>query len=291
MGSGVIRFEPDRLLALPPRETVATHDARDVMLYALAVGAAIDDPTGNLRFTYERDLRVLPTMAVVMAWPGFWLAEPRYGVDWKRVLHGAQSLDVHGPLPVSATLLGRLIIEDIYDKGQKGAVLCTRRDLYDVTSGDHLATERRTTFLGGDGGKGGRTDPIPPPHAVPNRRADEVAIAPTRVDQALLYRLCGDRNPFHADPAVAAEGGFKAPILHGLCTYGVVGRTLLHVLCEDDVTRFRHIECRFATPVYPGETLVTEIWHEGSGGAAFRTKSKDRDVVVLNNGYVEVDSE
>jgi acyl dehydratase len=282
-------FDPARLLALPPRENAATHEPRDVMLYALAVGAAIEDPAGSLRFTYEKGLQVLPTMAVVLAWPGFWLAEPQYGVNWKRVLHGGQSLVLHAPLPVSGKLRSRLVIEDIYDKGEKGAVLYSKRDIYDASSGAHLATERRSTFLGGDGGKGGRTAPTPPPHPVPERRADALATAPTRPDQALLYRLCGDDNPLHVDPAVAAEAGFKAPILHGLCTYGVVGRGLLRELCEGEVTRFRRMDCRFSAPVYPGETLVTEIWSEGPGRAAFRTKSNERDLIVLNNGYVEFD--
>lgn len=283
-------FDPVRLLALSPRENVATHEPRDVMLYALAVGAAIEDPAGSLRFTYEKDLRVLPTMAVVMACPGFWLAEAQYCVNWKRVLHGSQSLVLHAPLPVSGTLLSRLVIEDIYDRGAKGAVLFSKRDIYDASSGTHLATERRSTFLGGDGGKGGRTGPTPPPHPVPVRPADALVSVPTRPDQALLYRLCGDNNPLHVDPMVAAEAGFRAPILHGLCTYGVVGRSLLRELCEDKAARFRRMDCRFSAPVYPGETLVTEIWSEGFGRAAFRTRSRERDLVVLSNGYVEFDS-
>jgi acyl dehydratase len=283
-------FDPAAMLALPPRETVAVHDARDVMLYALGVGVAIEEPTGAeaLMFACERDLRVLPTMAAVMAWPGFWLAEPRFGIDWKRLLHGEQSLRIHAPLPVAGEIVSRLVIVDIYDKGaDKGAVLYSRRDLHDRASDRLLATEIRGAFLRGNGGQGGRRDAAPAPHAIPARPADAIVALPTRADQALLYRLSGDYNPLHADPAIAAAAGFSKPILHGLCTYGVAGRALLRELCANDTARFRRMDCRFSAPVYPGETIVTEIWREGSGSAAFRARAKERDVVVLDNGYAE----
>lgn len=284
------RFDPAFLLALAPRETTATHDERDVILYALAVGAAaIRNPAESLRFTYEPRLQVLPTMAVVLASPGFWLAEPQYGVNWKRVLHAGQTLTVHRPLPVAATLLSRLTIEDIYDRGDKGALLYSRRDIHDE-SGTLLATEKRTTLLGGDGGKGGRTNTPPMAQAMPDRSPDMIEQASTRPDQALLYRLCGDRNPLHADPAVASQAGFHTPILHGLCTYGIVGHALLRSLCDDDPARFRNLECRFTAPVYPGETVLTEIWREGRGRVAFRAKALERDAVVVNFGRFDYDS-
>lgn len=280
-------FDPARLLAQPPRETVARHTSRDVVLYALGVGVGIDAPTSadTLKFTYERDLAVLPTMATVLAWPGFWMRDPQYGIDWKRVLHAEESLEVHGPLPPEGQVRGVLRMEDVFDKGaDKGALLLTRRDLFDVDSGQLLATERRTIFLRGDGGRGGKTTAPPAPHPVPERAVDLQVALPTRSDQALLYRLNGDPNPLHVDPAVAAAGGFRVPILHGLCTYGIAGRALLGSLCANDVGRFRRMDCRFTAVVEPGDTLSTEIWHEGPGCAAFRTRAVERDVVVLSNG-------
>lgn len=283
-------FDPSQLLAQPPRETAARHSGRDVILYALGVGVGIDAPTDadTLKFAYEKDLAVLPTMGTVLAWPGFWMMDPKYGIDWKRVLHAEESLEVHGPLPTEGLVRGVLRMEDVLDKGaDKGALLFTRRDLFEVESGRLLATERRTLFLRGDGGRGGKTSAPPAPHAIPARDADLQISLPTRRDQALLYRLNGDPNPLHVDPAVAAAGGFRAPILHGLCTYGVAGRALLQGVCGNDVARFRRMDCRFSAVVEPGDTLRTEIWIEGSGLAAFRTRAMERDVVVLNNGRFE----
>lgn len=283
-------FNPDHLLALPPRETTARHATRDVLLYALGVGVGIDAPTDpeTLRFAYEPNVAVLPTMAAVLAWPGFWMKEPQYGIDWKRVLHAEESLELHGALPVEGEIKSSLRIEDCYDKGtDKGALLLTRRDLREVGTDRLLATERRSLFLRGDGGRGGKTSTSPQPHAVPSRACDLAIALPTRSDQALLYRLNGDPNPLHVDPEVAAAGGFRKPILHGLCTYGVAGRALLSALCSNEVTRFRRMDCRFSAVVEPGDTLVTEIWTDVPGLASFRTSAKERNVVVLNNGRFE----
>ncbi len=283
-------FEPAHLLALPPRETSAQHAPRDVILYALGVGVGIDAPTDadTLKFAYEKDLAVLPTMGTVLAWPGFWMMDPKYGIDWKRVLHAEESLEVHGPLPTEGHVRGVLRMEDVFDKGaDKGALLLTRRDLFEVKSGRLLATERRTLFLRGDGGRGGKMGSPPTPHAIPTRDPDLHVSLRTRRDQALLYRLNGDPNPLHVDPTVTAAGGFRTPILHGLCTYGVAGRALLQEVCGNDVARFRRMDCRFTAVVEPGDTLRTEIWHEDTGLAAFRTRAVQRDVVVLNNGRFE----
>lgn len=256
------------------------------MLYALAIGAAVRCPAESLRFTYEARLEVLPTMAVVLASPGFWLAEPAYGVDWKRVLHVGQSLALLRPLPTAGTLVSRLTIEDIYDRGPKGALLYSRRNLYDE-SGNLLAIEKRASLLGGDGGKGGRKDAPIAPRSVPDRVPDLRVETPTRPDQALLYRLCGDPNPLHADPDVAREAGFASPILHGLCTYGIVGYALLVALCNAEVRRFRSLECRFTAPVLPGDTILTEIWYDGTGRAGFRARAMERDTTVINHGHFE----
>ncbi|MFO1395509.1 MAG: MaoC/PaaZ C-terminal domain-containing protein [Burkholderiales bacterium] len=283
-------FDPQRILALPPRITTARHDARDAILYALGVGVGSDDATSaeTLRFAYEHELAVLPTMGCVLAWPGFWMREPQYGIDWKRVLHAEESLEVHGPLPVTGEITGTLTVERVFDKGaDKGALVYTRRDLRDVATGRLLAVERRALFLRGDGGRGGDTSPSPAPHPVPAHAPDRTIALRTRQDQALLYRLNGDPNPLHVDPAVASAAGFRVPILHGLCTYGVAGRALLHGVCGGDAARFRRMDCRFSAVVEPGDTLVTEIWDEAPGRAAFRTRAQERDTVVLNHGYFE----
>lgn len=283
-------FDPTQLLAQPSCETTARYAARDVILYALGVGVGIDAPTDadTLKFAYEKDLTVLPTMGTALASPGFWMMDPKYRIDWRHVLHAEESLKVYGPLPTEGHIRGVLRMEDVFDKGvDKGALLLTRRDLFEVDSGRLLATERRTLFLRGDGGRGGRTGSPPVAQAVPARAHDLQVSLPTRRDQALLYRLNGDPNPLHVDPAVAATGGFRAPILHGLCTYGVAGRALLQGVCGNDVARFSRMDCRFSAVVEPGDTLRTEIWLEGSGLAAFRTRAVERDVIVLNNGRFE----
>ena len=288
-------FNPEQLVSLPPRETHAQHDARDAMLYALGIGVSNEDAQSpaTLCYAYEKDLTVLPTMAVVLAWPGFWLAEAQYGADWKKVLHAEQSLVLHAPLPIEGKLISQLYIERIVDKGTaKGSILYSRREITEAASGQALATERRSTFLRGNGGHGDAlatgvdAASFAPLEDVPARAPDLTIALPTRQDQALLYRLSGDRNPLHADPTVARGAGFSGPILHGLCTYGVASRALIKGLCEGDARRFKRMDCRFSQPVYPGETLATDIWRDanGKGIARFRTRSVERDLVVLSHG-------
>lgn len=277
-------FDPEQLLALPPRETVHAYKERDTILYALGVGAGADD----LPFVYEVGLKALPTMAVVLGYPGFWQKEPRYGIDWRRVLHGEQSIRLHAPLPVSGTIRSELTIDDIFDKGaERGAVLVSSRRLYDAHTGANLATVSQTSMLRGNGGFGGLSEGAPKPHALPPRAPDESVVLRSSPDQALIYRLSGDYNPLHADPAAATEAGFTRPILHGLCTFGVAGRAVLSRLCADDPSRLKRFDVRFSAPLYPGETLEVELWREGRGRAGLRARVLERDVVVLNNGYIE----
>jgi acyl dehydratase len=261
-----------------------------VILYALGVGVTREGATSKevLRFAYEKDLQVLPTMATVLASPGFWMRQPEYGIDWQRVLHAEQSTRLHNPIPVEGELISRLYVEEVFDKGPaKGAILYSRREIHCKTSGLHIATDRRATFLRGDGGRGGRTEGQPVARSLPERPCDVTLALRTRQDQALIYRLSGDYNPLHADPEVARSGGFERPILHGLCTYGVAGRALLTGLCDGDPSRLTRMDCRFSAPVYPGETIVTEIWREGAGTAAFRATALERGITVLDRGYAE----
>jgi acyl dehydratase len=279
-------FDPGKLLAMDPIVTHHRLTARDTMLYALGVGA------DELAFTYEDGLKALPTMAVIMAYPGFFWREPELGIDWKRILHGEQSTEIHAPLPVEGQLRGETKIEAIYDKGaDKGAIARAVRRIYDEGAGTHIATATMHTFLrgnGGNGGNGGSEGSPPAPHPLPERAADEIVTLATAGNQAAIYRLSGDYNPLHIDPEVAKAAGFDRPILHGLCTYGVAGRALLKALCGNDPARLGRMDVRFSAPVYPGETIETEIWREGNGKAAFRSKVTERDLVVLTNGYAEI---
>ena len=169
-------------------------------------------------------------------------------------------------------------------------MLLSRR-LHDAASGDLLATIGSTAFLRGDGGFGGRSDGAPKPHPMPtDRPADLTLDFATRPEQALIYRLSGDYNPLHVDPEVAVAGGFPAPILHGLCTYGIAGRAAVKGLCGGDPARLKRLDVRFSSPVYPGETLRVEIWREGAGQASLRVRVVERDLVVLQNGLVEYEA-
>lgn len=275
-------FDPQKLLAMAPIVTHHAFTQRDTMLYALGVGAT------ELPFIYEEGLKALPTMAVVMAYPGFFWRLPEMGVNWQKLLHGEQSIELHASLPVEANLRGETKIVAIYDKGvEKGSVARSVRKIFNADTGVQLATVTSSTFLRADGGHGGSAGQPPAPHAVPERDADERVVLHTAANQAAIYRLSGDYNPLHIDPAVATAGGFPGPILHGLCTYGVAGRAVLAALCDNDPTRLHRMDVRFSSPVFPGETIETEIWREGGGRAAFRSTVLERGVTVLNNGYVE----
>ncbi len=283
-------LDPDLLASHMPLLTRHELTRRDTILYALGIGVGLDRPTEaeTLRFAYEPDLVALPTTATILAYPGFWQKEPRFGLDWRRILHGEQSIRIHRPLPVEGWLTGRTEIEGIFDKGaDKGALVYSRREVREEATGALLATIVQGSFLRGDGGFGGTQDGAPKPHPVPERAPDLTIALPTRPEQALIYRLSGDTNPLHIDPAVASSAGFARPILHGLCTYGIAGRALLSGLCEGRPERLTRIDCRFTSPVYPGETVRTEIWREGDGRAAFRSSVPERSVVVLNNGLAE----
>jgi acyl dehydratase len=266
------------------------YTAKDSILYALGLGFGAD-PTDRkqLDFVYEEGLKALPTMAVVLAYPGFWLKDPATGVDWKKVLHGEQGLKIHEPLPATGTVTGVTRIDALIDKGAgKGALLYSTREIRDKASGKLLAEVSGCGFLRGDGGFGGPAAPTPKPHATPERAPDLSTEIRTLPQAALIYRLSGDLNPLHADPEVARAGGFEKPILHGLCTYGVTGHALLKLICDYNPARLARMDVRFSAPVYPGETIRTEVWREGDGRFAFRSLVTERNIVVLNNGYAEL---
>jgi len=265
-----------------------SYSKRDTMLYALGLGCGADPmDMDDLRYVYEEDLLALPSMAVVLGYPGFWLKDPETGADWRKVLHGEQGLRVFAPLPVEGTVIGRSRVTEIIDKGDKGALLYSTRDIFDKASGKLLASVQGTTVLRGDGNFGGPAGPVPPIHALPERAPDASLDIATIPQAALIYRLSGDYNPLHADPRIAKGAGFPKPILHGLCTYGVAARAVLKLACDNDPSKLKRFDLRFSSPVYPGETIRTEIWSDGSQ-VSFRARVVERDVVVLNNGLAEV---
>lgn len=266
------------------------YTARDSILYALGVGIGADPlDAAQLRFTYEKDLVTLPTMAAVLASPGFWMRERReLGIDATRLVHGEQGITLHAPLPPAATVLGASRVTRIVDKGEgKGAVLHVEKTLTDAGSGQLLATTEQVLFLRGDGGfskQGGGDEAAPPAPATPDTAPELVLDLPTRPEAALVYRLSGDINPLHVDPAVAAKAGFARPILHGLATYGVACHGVVKAFCGYDPARLKHFRARLTSPVYPGETLRLEAWRVAAGEVAFRCRVVERDLVVLANG-------
>ena len=255
--------------------------SKDCLLYAVGVGAGADDPSHELPFTTENsqdvDQRVLPTMAVVLGVGGG--AFGALGTfNPAMLVHGEQSISLAREIPVEGESESVTEIVGIYDKGS-GALVVVESTSTLVGDGEPLFTNRSGLFIRGEGGWGGDRGPSSS-FAVPDRAPDHEVTYPTRIDQALTYRLSGDRNPLHSDPKFAAMAGFPRPILHGLCTYGFTGRALLHSLCGGDPARFRSMSGRFSSPVFPGEALTVRMWREGDGEALFQTVGPDGRVVL-----------
>lgn len=267
-----------------------TYTERDSILYALGVGLG-NDPldAGQLRYVFEEpELIALPTMAAVLGTPGFWLRETSTGVTWETLLHGEQGIELHRPLPPAATVVAETRVTDILDKGEgRGALIYTERHIRNRDSGEALATLTSTTVARSDGGFGGPSVTQPRPHPLPDRPADRVCDLTSVPQAALIYRLSGDPNPLHASPEVARSAGFDAPILHGLCTLGIAGHAVLKSCLDYEAQRFHSIQLRFSAPVYPGETIRTEMWLERNN-ISFRAISVERNIVVLNNGCVGI---
>ena len=271
---------------------------KDTILYALGVGLGMDPlDERQLRFVCEENLVAMPTQAVVLGFPGFWAKHPDSTIDWVRLLLGAHSLRIHRPLQPRGVVIAHNAVTRVIDKGAgKGAAVVTERQLLENGSGELLAALEQLSFCRGDGGysmpgaahpAGQPSDPpLPDPPAVPDGAPDLICDLATRPEAALLYRLSGDLNPLHADPQIAAAAGFPRPILHGLATYGVACHAILRSCCDYRPERLTALSARFASPVYPGETIRTEIWHR-EGHALFRARVVERDVVVLGSGRAE----
>ncbi len=289
--AGVLRLEAmmslnHSLVGVPGEPHERSWTSTDALLYAIGVGAGLGDPLQELQFTTENtagvEQQVLPTFGVLLAQAR--TAGDLGDFDRAMLVHAEQSIELHSPLPVHGTLRTSAMVTGIYDKGS-GALVETQNQAVDAVTGEPMVTTRGSTFIRGEGGFGGDRGSAPS-WELPERAPDYKVTQQTRPEQALLYRLSGDRNPLHADPAFAARGGFSRPILHGLCTYGITGRVLLHELCGSDPARFRSMAGRFSRPVLPGESLVVSIWSGDDGTAQFQTAKED-GTVVIDRGTVE----
>ncbi|HEV7733896.1 MAG TPA: MaoC/PaaZ C-terminal domain-containing protein [Candidatus Binatia bacterium] len=258
-----------------------TYSERDVILYALGVGCGTDD----LPFTYERELKVLPTFAVIPSFPAMLNLGGAMQVNPAMVLHGEQSIEVPAPIPTEATVVTTPMIEAVYDK-VKGAVIVVRTESVD-SKGKVLFTSRSSIFVRGEGGFGGDRGPSGASNVPPDRAPDKSISYKTLPNQALIYRLSGDMNPLHADPQFAAMGGFDKPILHGLCTYGHAGRAVLAAYCDNDPSRLKSFAVRFSGVVFPGETITTDMW-QSEPGKVIVTARTERGENVLTSALAEV---
>jgi acyl dehydratase len=263
------------------------YERRDVLLYALGIGLGFE-PLDELQlpFVTAERLRMFPTMAAVLAYPGLWIREPDTGLDWEHALHSEQCMEFLKPLPLEGEIEARTRVTGIVDKGPKrGALIYSERTGIDTATGEISFRVRHTTFARRDGGYGGPSDAAPLPHTLPDRPPDLVVNLPTVPQQALIYRLSGDPNPHNAFPASARAAGFDRPILHGLCTYGIAAHAVLRGCCEYDPGGLVALDVRLAAPLFPGETVRTEIWRApGNPVVSFRALACERDTVVLNNG-------
>ena len=267
----------------PPLEQ--SYSAKDTILYALGVGVGADPlDAKELPFVYEKGLRIIPSQAAVIAFPGAWLTDRELEIDYSKVLHGEQSIVFERPLEAAATVRGEYEVLGVDDKGPgKGAVVAFEKRIFDAKGGAIICRVRSTYFLRGDGGCGSWKEPAAVPSALPDRSPDRIIDVPTIPRLALIYRLSGDYNPIHIDPEVAAKAGFAKPILHGLSTFGIACFGMVQHLCGGDPARLSEMFVRFSRPVYPGDTIRVELFEE-AGAWRFRARALERDEVVLDRG-------
>lgn len=281
-------LNPDTLLNYAIPDARDDYDPRDVIIYALGVGAGLSSDVDETQFLYERGLQALPTMALVLGTAGFWPMDLKSGLDWISILHGEQRLTLHQPLDPAGIMLGTTRVADLADKGAGKAAMIRAVKTLKNPGGELVAEATETWVVRGGGGFGGARDlpgeALPP---VPSRDPDYAVPLPTSLAQAATYRLSGDRNPLHIDPVTARRAGHERPILHGLSTMGVIARAVIHACADGDAERLREIALRFTAPVFPGDTIETHIWQE-AGRLHFRAMAIERGVVVADNGVAKL---
>jgi len=274
----------ERVMAYRPADIAVSYGAHECILYALGIGLGMDplDP-GALKFVYERaGLEAFPTMAVVLGWPGR-MTDPAFGIDERLVVAGDLKVVLHRPLAPEARLVSRPRVKEVIDKGPgNAAIILNTRDLV-AEDGTPVATVDSSTFARKHGGFGGKATQTPPQHTVPQTAPQTTCDLPTPPNLALLYRLNGDENPLHADPGRAKEAGFDRPILHGAASFGIAAHAVLRTCGDYHPQRLASFEARFSRPVFPGETIRTEMWRDGER-VSFQCRVVGRDEIVLSNG-------
>ena len=286
-------FYPD-ILEQKTEPRTFTYGDKDVMLYALGIGMGRDPmDERELPFVYEKALKVVPTAATVLAAgagrrAGAQAVEQKPGLrvsqlNYLMVVHGEQKVELHKPLPLTGSFTAQGRTVGAFDKGKDKGAVVVNETIWTDEKGEKVATLTGSTFARGDGGFGGPSDGAPEPHAVPTRKPDISVPIETRPDQALLYRLNGDRNPLHSDPDVAKRAGFPRPILHGLCTYGITCRAVLQEICDYDPEQILSHQARFSAPVFPGDIVTVDLWKDGDV-VSFEARVLDRGATVIRNG-------
>ena len=290
-------YYPD-ILEQRTEPRVFTYGDKDVMLYALGIGLGADpmDPK-ELPFVYESGLKVVPTAVTVLAAaggggraamaestqranpPGFRISE----INYLLMLHGEQKIQIHKPLPITGTFTAEGRTVGAFDKGKDKGAVVVNETVWTDEAGDKAVTLTGSMFARGDGGFGGPSEGAPVPHPTPTRAPDLSLDLATTPGQALLYRLNGDRNPLHSDPAIARVAGFERPILHGLCVYGLTCRAVMQAFIDYDVDQILSHQVRFSSPVYPGETVTVDLWRDGKE-ISFEARVTARGVTVIKNG-------
>jgi acyl dehydratase len=272
----------DAIMAFRPADIVVNYGARECILYALGIGLGMDPlDARQLRFVYEKDLVAFPTLAVVLGWPGR-MTDPKFGIDARMVVAAGLKVVLHRPLAAADRLISRPRIKDVVDLGEgSGAIIMATRELV-TPAGDTVATVDNSTLARKHGGFGGKLTQAPQPHAMPPGLPQIVCDLPTPPNLALLYRLNGDENPLHVEPELARKVGFDRPILHGAASFGIAAHAVLRQI-DYRAEALLSIEARFARPVFPGDTLRTELWRDGPR-ISFQCRAVGRDDFVLGNG-------
>ncbi len=276
----------DEIMSLKSENIEISYSDKDSILYGLGVGLG-NDPMDmdELKYVYENGQIALPSMATNFQYHSSLLMSAK--LNFVMVVHGEQKLSIINPIPVSGDFLADMKVISCFDKGaSKGAIIDVETTVKLKSDGTEICKLISTTFARGDGGFGG---PESPPQEIFESEGtpDIVDEITTKPDQALIFRLSGDYNPLHSDPNFAKAAGFPKPILHGLCTYGVACRSIVKTACDNDVKKLKSFNCRFSSPVFPGETIVTEMWKNGNI-INFQSKVKERDKIILKNGVSEI---
>jgi acyl dehydratase len=272
----------DAIMGYRPADIAVDYGARDCILYALGIGLGMDPlDTAQLRFVYEKNLVAFPTMAAVLGWPGR-MVDPRFGIDTRMVVAASLKVVLHRPLPTRAKLVSTPRVKEVVDLGaDSAAIVLSTRELA-TPDGEKIATVDSSNLARKHGGFGGKVTQAPQPHAVPASAPQTICDLPTPTNLALLYRLNGDENPLHVEPELARKVGFDRPILHGAASFGIAAHAVLRQI-DYRAEALHSIEARFARPVFPGDTLRTEIWRDGNR-ISFQCRAGGRDDIVLSNG-------